>query len=89
MEESFVKEKQKKDDEEKHISSNTRSDVIIDCHTKEEEEEEEAAPTIVEEAPLRQKTKRVATLDAFRGLTIVVSEKHIKPKLNDMHAFVD
>lgn len=88
MEESFVKEKQKKDDEEKHISSNTRSDVIIDCHTK-EEEEEEAAPTIVEEAPLRQKTKRVATLDAFRGLTIVVSEKHIKPKLNDMHAFVD
>ncbi|KAE8651046.1 hypothetical protein Csa_001534 [Cucumis sativus] len=69
MEEVFVKGKQK-DDEEKNMSSHTTSDVIIDCHTK--EEEKEVAPTIVEEAQLRQKTKRVATLDAFRGLTIVL-----------------
>ena len=78
MEEVFVKGKQK-DDEEKNMSSHTTSDVIIDCHTK--EEEKEVAPTIVEEAQLRQKTKRVATLDAFRGLTIVVSSTAKRIKL--------
>ncbi|CAK9323151.1 unnamed protein product [Citrullus colocynthis] len=64
MEELFVKEKQ--NDDQKYINSNTRPDVIIDCHSKEE------ALATVEEPPPRQKTKRVATLDAFRGLTIVL-----------------
>lgn len=66
MEELFVKEKQ--NDDKKYINSNTRPDVIIDCLSK-----EEAAATVEEEPPPIQKTKRVATLDAFRGLTIVVS----------------
>ena len=61
--------------------SNTQSfakqkqdDVIIDC-SKEEAVAVAVAVAVAaaEEPPVTQKPKRVATLDAFRGLTIVVS----------------
>lgn len=51
------------------VKSDTRDyeDVIIDCS----KEDAAAAPT-ADQPPATPKTKRVATLDAFRGLTIVV-----------------
>ncbi|KAB2622408.1 heparan-alpha-glucosaminide N-acetyltransferase-like [Pyrus ussuriensis x Pyrus communis] len=45
---------------------NGGSDVVAHDHEDEERKKVEAV------APLKQKTKRVATLDAFRGLTIVM-----------------
>lgn len=51
------------------------------------DKEERVATTQVEqqnleEQPLvKQKTKRIATLDAFRGLTVVVSALRLEPKV--------
>lgn len=64
--ELFLKEKENED--EKKIKSDS-TDVIIDCS----KEEAAAADEAAEQPLVRPKTKRVATLDAFRGLTIVVS----------------
>ncbi|KAL3839703.1 hypothetical protein ACJIZ3_024294 [Penstemon smallii] len=53
----------KKDDHQKEI---TTTSGLTEVQKEEEEEEEE------EQTPIKQKAKRVATLDAFRGLTIVL-----------------
>ena len=74
MEEGLVHAEVAPDEEgiKKHDGKVGEKEVGGDSIEKEKEEKVEEQQ--LEEQPLvKQKTKRVATLDAFRGLTIVVS----------------